>query len=146
DGSIEFKHQNISAVLVSLGLPYIEGYKPRGNFQGLLALAVEAYLAGHMNYLEQLAASPTVSPDKPVIPEGDPKNIFVTPPDVIIAAEPTKPWLTRKPTRIDFAERDAANRELSRLGERFVLELERLRLRQAGRDDLAGKVEHVSET
>src|SRR5262249_9215637 len=30
DGSIEFKHQNISAVLTGLGMPYIEGYKPRG--------------------------------------------------------------------------------------------------------------------
>src|SRR5690606_23368079 len=31
-GSIEFKHQNISAVLVRLGLPRIEGYKPMPNF------------------------------------------------------------------------------------------------------------------
>jgi hypothetical protein len=31
--SVEFKHANISAVLVRLGLPYIDGYKPRGNFQ-----------------------------------------------------------------------------------------------------------------
>ena len=35
-GSVEFKHQNISAVLRNEGLPYIDGYKPRGNFQGLL--------------------------------------------------------------------------------------------------------------
>ena len=28
-GSIEFKHQNISAILIELGYPYIEGYKPR---------------------------------------------------------------------------------------------------------------------
>src|SRR3546814_1640371 len=27
-GSIEFKHQNISAVLLGLGQPWIEGYKP----------------------------------------------------------------------------------------------------------------------
>jgi hypothetical protein len=44
DGSIEFKHQNISAVLVERGLPYIAGYKPRGNFQGLLAVEVEGFL------------------------------------------------------------------------------------------------------
>src|SRR5207237_352308 len=31
--SIEFKHQNISAVLVGLGLPYIDGYKPARNYQ-----------------------------------------------------------------------------------------------------------------
>jgi hypothetical protein len=30
-GSIEFKHQNVSAVLVELGMPYINGYKPRGT-------------------------------------------------------------------------------------------------------------------
>src|SRR5262245_3190566 len=37
EGSVEFKHQNLSAVLVELGLPYIEGYKPKGNYQSLLA-------------------------------------------------------------------------------------------------------------
>src|SRR3989442_839909 len=31
--SIEYKHQNISAVLVGLGLPYIDGYKPARNYQ-----------------------------------------------------------------------------------------------------------------
>ncbi|ANK06964.1 Hypothetical protein WLH_05703 (plasmid) [Escherichia coli O25b:H4] len=31
--SVELKHQNISAVLDALGLPYINGYKPRGNSQ-----------------------------------------------------------------------------------------------------------------
>jgi len=30
-GSIERKHQNISAVLIELGYPYIDGYKPLGN-------------------------------------------------------------------------------------------------------------------
>lgn len=31
-GSIEFKHANVSAALLDLGLPYIEGYKPRSNY------------------------------------------------------------------------------------------------------------------
>ena len=30
--SVEFKHQNISAVLVGMGLPYIDGYKPARNY------------------------------------------------------------------------------------------------------------------
>jgi hypothetical protein len=34
--SVELKHQNISAVLDALGLPYINGYKPRVNSQLLL--------------------------------------------------------------------------------------------------------------
>ena len=33
EGSIEFKHQNISAVLRSLGEIWISGYRPRFNFQ-----------------------------------------------------------------------------------------------------------------
>lgn len=32
-GAVEFKHQNISAVLAGLGMRYIDGYKPRRNFQ-----------------------------------------------------------------------------------------------------------------
>ena len=32
-GSIEFKHQNISAVLKGLGETWIKGYKPAFNFQ-----------------------------------------------------------------------------------------------------------------
>jgi hypothetical protein len=28
-GSVELKHQNISAVLIEMGIPYIDGYKPR---------------------------------------------------------------------------------------------------------------------
>ena len=32
-GSVEYKHQNISAVLTLLGAPHIAGYKPAANFQ-----------------------------------------------------------------------------------------------------------------
>ena len=45
DGSIEFKHQNISAVLVELGLPRISGYKPARNYQGAIFDAIGGYLA-----------------------------------------------------------------------------------------------------
>src|SRR5690242_12814674 len=40
DGSIERKHQNISAIMIELGYPYIAGYKPLGNYQKLLAEVV----------------------------------------------------------------------------------------------------------
>lgn len=36
EGAIERKHQNISAILIALGCPYISGYKPLGNYQALL--------------------------------------------------------------------------------------------------------------
>ncbi len=43
--SIEFKHQNISAVLNGLGEDWIPGYKPAFNFQMVLVDAVARWLA-----------------------------------------------------------------------------------------------------
>ena len=43
-GSIEFKHQNISAVLMKLGEPWISGYKPMMNFQTALIEGVERFI------------------------------------------------------------------------------------------------------
>src|SRR3546814_5887934 len=40
--AIEFKHANVSAVMVAFGYPYIDGYKPRGNYQAMLVDAIEA--------------------------------------------------------------------------------------------------------
>jgi hypothetical protein len=40
DGSVEFKHQNISAVLKGLGEVWITGYRPAFNFQTSLVDAV----------------------------------------------------------------------------------------------------------
>jgi hypothetical protein len=68
------------------------------------------------------------------------------PEQVVSPQEVGKPWLSWKGRGIDFAERDAANRHLGGLGEEFVVLLERHRLRAVGRDDLAGKVERVSQT
>ncbi|KHK03927.1 HNH endonuclease [Desulfovibrio sp. TomC] len=39
--AIELKHQNISAILHQLGYVFINGYKPRGNFQKSMAHAVK---------------------------------------------------------------------------------------------------------
>jgi hypothetical protein len=142
EGSIEFKHQNVSSVLVELGLPYIEGYKPRGNYQGLLATEVENFLEQHPGFLENLAEAPVVNPVQ--IPKNVSPNldlIIEEPPNTTIYPLITsKPWLSRKVRKIDFAERDAANRHLGLMGEQFVFDLERYRLMTAGRDDLAQKV------
>ncbi len=43
--SIEFKHANISAVLAERDCRYIEGYKPRGNYQRIVADELDRQLA-----------------------------------------------------------------------------------------------------
>jgi hypothetical protein len=142
EGSIEFKHQNVSGVLVELGLPYIEGYKPRSNYQGILAAEVESFLDKHPAFLDNLAAAPTLNPTQvQQISTPNLDQIIEAPPEKTIASKSTsKPWLSRKARKIDFAELDAANRRLGKLGEEFVLGLERYRLKAVGRDDLAQRV------
>jgi hypothetical protein len=50
-GSIEYKHQNISAVLKGLGEEWIPGYKPAFNFQASLVDAVVRWLTHHPDWL-----------------------------------------------------------------------------------------------
>jgi len=47
EGSIEFKHQNISAVLVRLGLRRITGYLPASNYQKAIIPAVDRYISNN---------------------------------------------------------------------------------------------------
>jgi hypothetical protein len=53
-GSIEYKHQNISAVLKGLGEDWIPGYKPAFNFQASLIDAVVRWLDRHPNWVAQV--------------------------------------------------------------------------------------------
>ena len=67
-GSIERKHQNISAVLIEFGYPYIDGYKPLGNYQELLREVVGERLTGadRLHYaLEQAVERPSFEFPKP---------------------------------------------------------------------------------
>ena len=57
DGSIERKHQNISAILIELGCPYISGYKPLSNYQMRLYEVVAERLAGEKKLEQAVAAN-----------------------------------------------------------------------------------------
>jgi hypothetical protein len=61
-GSVEFKYANISAVLTLHGYPYIDGYKPRFNFQALLEQVVLEYLDVHRDFFEPLVTGPVLNP------------------------------------------------------------------------------------
>ena len=52
--SVELKHQNISAILDELGLPFIRGYKPRGNVQELLRDVVREQVDRQRNRLASI--------------------------------------------------------------------------------------------
>ena len=130
--SVEFKHQNISAVLDELGMPWIPGYKPKLNFQNAIFDAIDRYLTEHPGILEPVAISPPVSPL--------PAEVFVAPPVPRSTSDKIPERLRRLVLKFDPVERDYLNRSLGKAGEAFVVDLEKYRLRQGNRVDLAGKV------
>lgn len=137
-GSIEFKHQNISAVMVRLGLPWLRGYKPMSNFQEALVAGVERYFA---IYPPVSVAPAPIS--KIGLSEND--QLFMGPPPVANDDEPIPELLKRLVRKFDPAARDAKNRALGRAGEERVLQSEISRLRNEGRNDLADQVRWVAD-
>ena len=142
--SVEFKHANISAALIDAGFPYIAGYKPRFNYQSLLAEALGEKLADAAQ-LQQVAEADADSPI--VVPEVD--DILA-----VLSDPPSRP---REPDRIaetrripirlatNYIEREARNRSLGAAGELFALNYERARLIHGGQERLAARIEHTSK-
>ena len=142
NGSIEFKHQNISAVLADMGLPFIKGYKPRYNFQQLLEELVERYLKKHqikvIRYFEDFAEE--------AIParllDDDFANSLEEAP---APTEKKNKVRTFNPLKINYLEKEQRNRTLGKEGEEWVLDYERWRLTTAGKRILTKKIEWVSQ-
>lgn len=136
EGSIEYKFQNISAVLMEMGGVPIAGYKPAVNVQNLLREVVaERYESD-----AELAARLLLLADAPVARRSGTLDEAAPVPD-----------MTRVPKRqervarhVDYQEREARNRALGLYGEELVVERERRRLHRAGYSELADKVRHVS--
>lgn len=146
NGAIERKHQNISAVLIELGFPYVTGYKPLMNYQQLLYTVVSSRLESNQSlvdivraHVDQPAAMPAVD---------DILAALVDPP----APCPLGHYSVRNEVReplsvrygVDYLAQEAENRSLGAAGEQFVVRFEKARLIHAGRESLASRVEHVS--
>lgn len=146
EGAVERKHQNISAILMEFGYPYIFGYKPLGNYQSLLYEVVADRISSDSSFsaivqqaVEEPANIPTVedwlsrldSPPEPYTPAP--------------TAERSEPLRRVRPA-INYLEREARNASLGRAGEEFVLNFERARLIRLGQESLADRVEHIAVT
>jgi hypothetical protein len=144
DGSIEFKHCNISAVMRDLGFPTVRGYQPRSNYQSLLREVVEAQVTRQTS-LDSLALAaveqPAVSPE--LI---DFSKVVANAPKRQHVATDAAPYRDYAPVKRDYIAREARNTSLGVAGEEFVVRFEHWRLNQLGQPKLADRVEHVSQT
>lgn len=142
-GSIEYKHQNISAVLKGLGEDWIPGYKPAFNFQASLVDVVVRWLDRHPDWLAP-AARMVTGPSPSALREE--AMLWIGPPPTHSNAPPPDELeqMTAIARKYDVAERDARNRALGRAGEERVLAHEHAGLLAAGRTDLAERIRWVS--
>lgn len=148
-GSIEFKHQNVTAAMIGLNQPWIEGYKPKSNFQFTLVDAVVRQL----NTVQFWSVNEIIEKNLNEVPnigvsgvQEDTPLWIGPPPTVSNAPPPIEPTLIERILRkYDVAERDASNRALGKAGEERVLRHEVQSLTSAGRIDLAKKVQWTSE-
>lgn len=143
-GSIEYKYQNISAVLKGLGEDWIPGYKPAFNFQSSLVDAVVRWLESHPTWLAP-AARAAIGPPKQALQEQ--AMLWVGPPPTHSNTPPPDELerMTAIALKYDAAGRDALNGALGRAGEERVLAHERASLLAAGRTDLAARIRWVSQ-
>jgi hypothetical protein len=144
DGAIERKHQNISSILIELGCPYISGYKPLGNYQELLYEVVADRLQGS-DLFDRAALAAAQMPAAAPTP-GDFFKVEVDAPKLSYVARESNPPKTRTATKRDYIDREARNSSLGQAGEEFVVDFEKWRLKHAGHEQLAKKVEHVAQT
>lgn len=146
EGSIERKHQNISAILCELRVPWIIGYKPLHNYQQLLAeVVVDRWESASV--LHELAL---LAVERPI--ENLPRSsiAFENPPegnrrDHVREAQSLAEWLN-KARIIDYFARETRNQSFGTAGENLVVGIERKRLLSADAEQLANKVQRISTT
>ena len=137
--SIEFKFQNISAVLNELGLDWLSGLAPLANYQKLLAEVIGSREAIIMDLSD---ASPTNT-----AAFSDLSAFYIEPaPERATEKIALPEYMETLVRKFDPVERDLRNRSLGKAGEQLVFEYEKRFLRYIERKDLASQVTWVSET
>lgn len=141
ESAVEFKHQNISAVVMKLGLRPIRGYQPARNYQQSLVAEVQRQLTSSPSLIELVLGEALQRPSAGHITALDFVSTDV--PSIIL---PTTNWTSGQTVSPDYAAIEARNRALGLAGELAIVDLEYRRLVKAGKASLARRIDHVSQS
>lgn len=144
EGSVEFKHQNISAILMELGQPFIKGYLPRVNYQLSLRDAVIEYLNLNRsieNQFQTFADKEIIKPSNQI----DFLQFVAEPPKNKTVFEPSAPAYHKSPIKVNYLEKEQRNRNLGMLGEELVMEYEKWQLKRLGKTNLSSQIIWISK-
>jgi Family of unknown function (DUF6416) len=133
-GAVEYKHQNISAAMLDLGLPYIRGYKPMSNYQAALTAEIQRHLEADPKLLRTLRNRHNDGTARHSLLQRRPVPAPSPPP---AASSGTRNRAGRHP---DYGLLYEENSRRGEKGEELVIGYEREWLRQRGRPDLADAV------
>ena len=125
--SIEWKHRNISAVMLELGLPYIKGYNPASNIQYALRTEVRRRLEDDPGWFAELQPqqqSPVEAQFAAALRQ------------VAVPEMPPEPH----GRKVDYGLLQEESKRVGDRGEEFVFNFEKATLEREGRADLAADV------
>src|SRR5688572_13359259 len=142
--AIEYKFENISAVLLRLEYPFVNGLKPAWNYQRQLRDEVIAYLTSHPEFDALVREHADRRPGEPRF--DNLLELDEPAPAVEPAGGMVRETASFGPVRINYFERESRNRELGVKGEKLVLDYEVARLEKHGQDRLARKVDWVAQS
>ena len=139
EAAIEFKHANISAWMVENGLPYVEGYRPRFNYQNLIG-EVARELLGYRPRMQELFESAAMT-----VPAARQAELEVVGRPTPLARDGATVRRVVASGLPDYVALQEANTLLGTRGEETVLEYEKKWLHDAGRCDLARQVRWIAQ-
>lgn len=143
DGAVEFKHQNISAILIKYGMPYILGYKPFGNYQKLLENEVLNYLSFNPqldDVFENFSSTISGNEKADVTRFED----WEESPPVFKADISKEIEYSPKIRKVNYLEKEQRDIILGNAGEELAFEFEKWRLKNSGKGKSIDKVEWIS--
>lgn len=136
--SIEFKFQNISAVLNEFGFEWIAGLAPLGNYQRLLADVI----GSRETDIRAIANQPLPSESA----FNDLASFYVeAAPERATTKTQLPDYIEALVTKFDPVERDMRHRALGEAGEALVLAYEKRFLKSIERTDLSENVRWISK-
>ena len=142
--AIEFKHGNISAVMLELGYPFVRGYLPRKNFQRqALFEEVTRQIVARPQLEDAAVRAVDLPAEMPLFERFE--GVRVEPPTLELKAREPDTWRPSVLAQRDYLAREARNQSLGRAGEEFVVQYERWRLIERNQPRLADRVEHTSK-
>ena len=140
------QYQQISAILIGHGLPYLVEYQPSANYSASLRQALEHYLRNNGELITLMESDVDAAPaTAATVRDRELDEILRAPPQP--GEMPTAPDEGDDAsllTGVDYLGREQRNRALAGAGQTFVVALEQRRLIEAGCEIFADHVEHVS--